>query len=157
MNKILLSAVLLMVVLTGCTSATEKEAAPSPTAAESATQTTFTSGINIDFSKYNNDYLTDDILQILKNSLEALINKDKEEFKQGFIDEEHAAGNMFLIETDDQYRFLNISSTQNDQADQRINIGIEYEILRNQRIEQTSFFYTFEPDNHGKWKIAIID
>jgi hypothetical protein len=67
------------------------------------------------------------IQEILKNKLEAFVNKDKNKFIAGFV-EGNAPGNMFLIETADQFRFLNVSSTQNDQEDKRINVGIEYEL-----------------------------
>jgi hypothetical protein len=157
MRIMLLASMLLISFLTGCTHANEKKSGKEQTLTTgSSKQTKFESGVFIDISKFKNDFLTDDILQILKNNLEALVNKDKKNFIAGFI-EGHAPGNMFLIETADQYRFLNVSSTQNDQEDKRINVGIEYEILHDQEIENKAFFYTFEPDKNGKWKIAIID
>jgi len=112
------------------------------------------SHFTIDFTKSKNDYVTDDILNILKENLKAINDKNKDNFVKGFIAGKEQ-NNLFWVEGNKQYNFNEIASTQ--QEGDRINLSIYFKVKDSDKIEGNSMTYTFLKDTDGTWKIALID
>jgi len=159
MKKYFVLIVAAMLILSGC--AKEKSNEPnsahsdvSPEANSSSAASDFSSGITIDFTKSKNDFVTDAILNTLKENLQAINDKNKDKFVQGFI-LGREQNNLFRVEGNKQYSFNEIASTQ--QEGDRINLTIYFKVKDNDKIEDNSMTYTFLKDTDGTWKIALID
>jgi len=159
MKKYFMLIVVAILTLSGCTK--EKSNEPnsmypnvSPEASSSSPASDFTPGITIDFAKSKNDYVTDAILNILKENLKAINDKNKNKFVEGFIPGREQ-NNLFWIEGNKQYSFNEIASTQ--QEGDRINLTIYFKVKDTNTIEDNSMTYTFLKDADGTWKIALID
>lgn len=126
----------------------------SPSAHSTHAEDEFSPGIFIDFTQARNDFITDEILNTLKTNLQAIIEKNKEIFVQGFIPGMEKS-NLFWIEGDRQYRFYEIAAAQKE--GDRINIAIYYQMEEGGTIEDSGMTYTFLKDKDGVWKIALID
>lgn len=151
--------ILLVVILAliGCSQdkGNDKNATTPPSSAGTTNVATdFSPGITIDFAKSKNSYVTDDILNILKESLQAINDKNKENFVKGFIPGKEQS-NLFWVEGDKQYHFNEIATTQHE--GDRINLAIYYQVKDNGAIEDSSMTYTFLKDKDNVWKIALID
>lgn len=158
MRRYFLLFAVLFLTLSGCSQAKSamenKAGSPSPSADSTNGKDEFSPGIFIDFTQAKNDFVTDEILDTLKTNLQAIVDKNKEMFVQGFIPGSEQS-NLFWIEGDRQYRFYEIDYTQKEGV--RINIGIRYQMKDGDTIEENGTIYTFLMDTDGIWKIAIID
>jgi hypothetical protein len=180
MKPILLAGVLLIALLTGYihgnknntgiqpsvvtqedTPAPQSPDSPTPTKEEAPEDTptseSFEQGVFVDFSKLNEDFITDDIVQKLKDSLEALLNKDEDKFRAGLLDGHDTPGNMDFVKNTNQYKFLDISESKYNQNAKSIMISLSVQILRDKNIYNGSITYYFETDKTGEWKIQLVD
>jgi hypothetical protein len=180
MKQILLAGVLLIALLTGCTHGNDNNTGIQPSVVtqedtlaiqspDSATPTkekapedtptseSFEKGVFVDFSKLNEDFITDDILQKLQDSLEALVNKDEVKFKAGLLDGHDTPGNMDFVKNTNQYKFLDISESKYNKIAKSIMISLSVQILRDKKIYDGSLTFYFETDKTGEWKIQLVD
>lgn len=117
----------------------------------------FKEAVNIDFSKYQKDFLTIEILDILKNNLESIINRDKEDFNRN-MSENYKKSNSSLIENQNKYMFEDINLAQRDNEMKRINIGIKFLVTLDERdIKRGNMVYTLKENIKGQWEITLID
>jgi hypothetical protein len=124
---------------------------------DTPTSQSFEKGVFVDFSKLNEDFITDDILQKLKDNLDALVNKDEDKFKAGLLDGHDTPGNMDFVKNTNQYKFLDISETRYNQNAKSIIISLSVKILRDKNIYDSTISYYFKTDKTGEWKISLID
>ncbi|SDS43420.1 hypothetical protein SAMN05444162_1469 [Paenibacillaceae bacterium GAS479] len=128
-----------------------KETKPEPQTSD------FKEGITIDFTKYQKEFLTTEILDMLKNNLEAVIDQNKEKFHQNMSDN-YKEGNNSLIENENKYMFKNIHLAQKDNENKRINIGIEFLFTSDEKkIKSGNMVYTLMENKKGMWEITLID
>ncbi|WP_058302118.1 hypothetical protein [Gorillibacterium timonense] len=172
MKHLLPVGILLIILLTGCThinennsedlqsSATVKNTRPSQSLESPVvTQeiTSFEKGVFVDFFKLNQDFITDEIRQRLKDNLEALVNKDEVKFKATLLEGHDTPGNMDFVKNTNQYRFLDISRCEYYPKGEGISISVLVQIWRDKRIDEVNLGYYFEPNEAGEWKIQLID
>jgi hypothetical protein len=146
MKSVLIISIVAFLILTGCSNVNVNE--------NENNASIFTPETTIDFENYKNDYITDDILNTLKENLQAINDKNKDQFVKGFIPG-NEQGNLFWIEGNRQYHFHEIAATQ--QEGKRINITIYYQYKENEIVDDNSMTYTFVQDSSNNWRIAIID
>jgi hypothetical protein len=118
----------------------------------------FEKGVFVDFAKHQNDFLAaDDILGKLRHNLEALVAKDKDEFKADLMEGHDTPGNMDYVENNYEYKILDMDVATYDPETRRITISFPVQVLIDNKVEDRRITYTFEPDKNGEWKIALID
>jgi hypothetical protein len=175
MKVILLISILLFVFINGCTqkkenntgnqqppatqedTSTPQSLEPPGTQEDTSTPLSFEKGVFIDLSKHKDDFITDEILQKLKDNLEALVNKDENRFKAGLLEGHDTPGNMAYVKDTNQYKILDISFSKYDPKAKSIMISLPIQILRDTKIDDSTITYYFKPDKTGVWKIALID
>jgi len=160
MKQIWLVGVLLTACLTGCTRGNENNSGnqqPSTMQEGTSTSQLFTKGIVVDFTKLNEDFITNDIRQKLKDNLEALVNKDEDKFKAGLLEGHDTPGNMAYVKDTNQYQILDITESRYNSQAHSIMISLSAKVLRGKNIDESTITYYFETDKTGEWKIALID
>ena len=130
---------------------------PVSSPAEAQEDPPFDKGIFVDFSKLNADFITDEIVQKLRDNLEAVINRDEDKFRASLLEGHDTIGNMDYVLGINQYKFLDIGETSYNEKTKIIMIGVYAEILREKQINKGAIDYYFQQDQTGEWKIALID
>ena len=128
-----------------------------PAAPDKDNQPPFEPGVFVDFSKLLSDWVTDDMVQIMRDPFDAIVHKDIHTFIEGFHDWGVASNNFQLITTDEQYRFINVSYPNYIEEYNIIYFLVEFDVLHDHQIESRSASYSLKPDKHGIWKIEMID
>lgn len=165
-NKISFFAIILMVVITaGCTEPTteisRKEISASSDFSKSAANSVedpIQKGMDIDFSAYSTKQSYQPVIKVLKQNMIAWVNKDKEAFKNTFIDQNAFENHLFLIDSADQIRFIG-KPVMNEQESGRIDINVQYELrsANDEGTKEKGVTYNMDQNAQGEWKVSQID
>ncbi|RUS45704.1 hypothetical protein [Cohnella sp. AR92] len=121
------------------------------------TPKSFKPGIFVDFSKIDDESIPDEVIKKLKDNLEALLDKNVEEFKAGLLEGHDTEGNMGYILDENQYRFTDIAEAKYFPDNNSIMISLSVQRLREGQVDDGSITYYFNLDKAGEWKIVLID
>lgn len=160
MHTKLFVLLLLITCLTGCANSNQSDTVTQqqPVAAgDTTTPKPFVSGIFVDFAKYKDDFITDEILNKLQDNLKALVAKDEVTFKTGLLEGHDTPGNLAYVKNTNQYQFTDISFTKYNPDNKSIMISLSVRIWRDHTVDDSTITYYFTPDATGIWKIALID
>lgn len=114
----------------------------------------FTPGVFIDWDSINEPLMNEQIKTVLKETLEALSEKDEEKFKNQFIDAVTLEDSIYVFDTIARFDQIN-----NLEEDWRGRISVEVvgtALLDNNIIEYGKIFY-FNKNDKGDWKLVAID
>ncbi|WP_019638924.1 hypothetical protein [Paenibacillus fonticola] len=114
----------------------------------------FTPGVFIDWDSVNEPLMNEQIKTVLKETLEALVNKDREKFKNQFIDAVTLEDSMYVFDT--IATFDQIDSLEEDRSG-RISVGVLGTALQDNNIIKYAKFFYFNKDDQGNWKLVAID
>ncbi|BBI36299.1 hypothetical protein [Cohnella abietis] len=97
------------------------------------------------------------VIDLVKKTIEAMVNKDKEAFHSNL---EHPDNDYldFLIDSPRRYRFTELEMIEPyDESTGRKNLRIRYEYEEDGIVNQSGNTFTSRKNKEGKWKIANID
>ncbi|GAA0135177.1 hypothetical protein YSY43_20170 [Paenibacillus sp. YSY-4.3] len=114
----------------------------------------FTPGVFIDWDSVNEPLMNEQIKTVLKETLEALTNKDKEELKNQFIDAETMEANMHGFDNIATYDEIN--SLEEDRSG-RISVVVLGTVLLDNNITEKSKIFYFNKNDKGDWRLVAID
>ncbi|MFM9279272.1 hypothetical protein [Paenibacillus jiagnxiensis] len=97
----------------------------------------------------------EEIKNELQQALQALLDKDKESFKQAFIDEQSAQANLDRIGPN--YRFEKVDDFEKDKGSGRISMIVQGKWLHNGQVGKVHNIYYFLQNKQGEWKLGTID
>ncbi|WP_110929908.1 hypothetical protein [Paenibacillus bouchesdurhonensis] len=98
--------------------------------------------------------MNEQIKTVLKESLEALYNKDEEKFSNQFIDAVIIEANMYVFDT--IATFDEIDSLEEDRSG-RISVVVLGTVLLDNNITENAKIFYFNKNDKGDWKLVAID
>jgi hypothetical protein len=115
----------------------------------------FKPGIEFDFPK-GADPDEEAVISLVKASMEAMVNKDKDAFRATL---EPAMSDALdsLIDSQRKYKFTKLDRIEPSDKSGRKNIVIRFESLENDTVQEGIYFFISRKGKDGKWKIANID
>lgn len=160
-----ITAVFIIGLLSGCgnTTNTALNSSPTPFTQEKTNSVQenaensaidFTPGVFIDWDSVNEPLMNEQIKTSLKETLEALSDKDEEKFKNQFIDAETIEANMYVFDT--IATFDQIDSLEEDRSG-RISVVIHGTALLDNNITEYAKIFYFNKNDKGDWRLVAID
>lgn len=120
----------------------------------SSNQSEFKAGVFVDLDDINDTLFNEKIKNSLNILMNALVNKNEEEFKSAFADIQSAEAHNFMLGKD--YSFDKINTIEQDQAGRTI-VSIVVTVKEGSDIQEHNLFFYFVKDDQGGWGLKTID
>lgn len=117
-------------------------------------QSEFRSGVFIDLQDVNDNLFNEEIKNSLSILMEALVNKNEQEFKKAFADNQSAEAHNFMLGKD--YSFDKINTIEQDSAGRTI-VSMVVKVKDDSDIQEHNLFFYFVKNDQGSWGLKTID
>lgn len=120
----------------------------------------FTPGLeDLEGDDYAEDAKRQNIVDTIKASLQALIDRDRERFDAAFRKPAFAERHDELWERERQYRFLNIEDLSFKSLSGSVRVSVLYEYMEagDESATLSGLIFVLNRDEQGLWKIDRID